>query len=156
MRDEFERPDAESDLTVAERLDRMERRQDDGFDALLYRLDMHFYGLAFIIIFQHWLVHGLGWGDWLAKVSADFNQAADWLGTLPARTVDWLGTVVDRAGDVLRVIQANAGDLIALAVMGLLLSFCLWPARQCPGQEEPSEQISFRLGKALRRVIRPR
>jgi hypothetical protein len=47
------------------------------------------------------------------------------------------------------------GDLIALAVIGLLLVYCIRGQRQLSGEESAGERLALRLGQALRRIIRP-
>jgi hypothetical protein len=48
------------------------------------------------------------------------------------------------------------GDVVALAVVGLILAYCVRGKRQLPGQEEPGQRLAFRLGQALRRIVRSR
>jgi hypothetical protein len=47
------------------------------------------------------------------------------------------------------------GDVVALAVVGLILAYCVRGKRQLPGQEKPGERLAFRLGKVLNRIVQP-
>ncbi|WP_201838845.1 hypothetical protein [Microvirga zambiensis] len=47
------------------------------------------------------------------------------------------------------------GDIVALAVSGLMLAWFLRGKRQLAGEQQASERIAFRLGQALKRIIRP-
>jgi hypothetical protein len=47
-------------------------------------------------------------------------------------------------------------DVVALAVIGLLLVYCVGSQRQLPGQEKPGQRLAFRLGQALHRIVRSR
>jgi hypothetical protein len=138
MNTELEKPDPAGQPTMDERLDRIERRMVRGFRAQQNRAAQHLCAVMFVITVHHYTkADSFDWKSWWHG----------WSETLTA--------VADRSVDLLRFIAANA-NWIAPVVMGLLLSFCLWPSRQRTGQEEPGEHIAFRLGQALRRVIRTR
>ncbi|QRM27352.1 hypothetical protein [Microvirga sp. VF16] len=47
------------------------------------------------------------------------------------------------------------GDIVALAVIGLILAYCIRGPRKLSRQEKASERIAFRLGQALKRVVQP-
>jgi hypothetical protein len=46
------------------------------------------------------------------------------------------------------------GDVVALAVVGLILAYCVQGKRQFTGQEKPGQRLALRLGQALRRIVR--
>jgi hypothetical protein len=144
MNNEFEKPDPEGVPTMNERLARIERRMVRGFRAQQNRAAQHLCAVMFVITVLHYTkADSFDWKSW-------------WHGWSDALT-----GVADRVFVALQVHSRGLptvypGDLIALAVMGLLLVYCVGSQRQLPGQEKPRERLAFRLGQALRRIVRTR
>ena len=144
MRNELEKPAPEGEPTVDERLARIERRMALGFRAQQNRAAQHLCAVMFVITVLHYTkADSFDWKSW-------------WHGWS-----DTLTALADRAftalhGHSLGLPTVYVGDLIALAVIGLILVYCVGSKGQLPGQEKPGHCLALRLGQALRRIVRPR
>jgi hypothetical protein len=144
MRNELEKPAPEGEPTVDERLARIERRMALGFRAQQNRAAQHLCAVMFVITVHHYTkADSFDWSSWWHGWSEKLSALADRVFT--TLHVHSLGLP-----------KVYVGDLIALTVIGLILVYCVGSQRQLPGQEKPGQRLAFRLGQALRRIVRSR
>jgi hypothetical protein len=144
MRHELEKPAPDGEPTVAERLARIERRMALGLRAQQNRAAQHLCAVMFVIAVHHYTkADSFDWKSW-------------WHGWS-----DTLTAVADRVFTALHVHSRGlppvyVGELIATAVIGLVLVYCVRSQRQLTGQEKPGPRLALRLRQALRRIVRSR
>jgi hypothetical protein len=144
MRNELEKPAPEGEPTMDERLARIERRMALGFRAQQNRAAQHLCAVMFVIAVHHYTkADSFDWNSWWHGWSEKLSALADRVFTALQVHSRGLPTVY-------------VGDLIALAVIGLILVYCLRGKRQLTGQEKPGQRLALRLGQTLRRIVRSR